>query len=681
MRCSDQSRQTSFVSLTGDPDRLLAGIELVSFDVFDTAVIRPLLKPTDLFRLIEPAVHRLLGNSGTDFVVERRAAERQARQESLAAGGTAEVTFERIYKTLAGRLDITRDCAQEIAALELAAEREVCRVNPVIRHFYRHCLERGCRVVFLSDMYLPTEAIAEILAQCGYDGHETVLVSAALGVSKGDGGLYRQALRRLGVAPDRWLHIGDNQRADVVQARAHGLRVAPYQPASCAVPSTHERRAARPWRNGAAAAAGDTVAFGLVSNRLQHPAAAVATDNRVAAWWEEFGYTVAGPLLAGFSEWVADQAEARRLDRLYFLARDGRLMQQAYELLMRNDPRVRPTRYLLISRRAANFAALTTLDGAALKFLTGTRRIRLEAAQFFERLGIDWRPHTEVFQACGFRDPHQLVASGRDRARLQRVFRSVADLILREAAQEREILVDYLAAAGLGPGTRVGLVDIGWNCTTQRSLAKILDVREQEIDMVGLYLGTYPRAAGLAALGTTHAGYLFECGRSRRAVRRIKEGIEVVELLFASGEGSIVRHDRDQAGQLVAIRDESDVDDHRTAVAGWLQQGALAYVADYGALRQRYPHLRIPRATAVMRLARLLQAPSRTQAEHLGEIMHCEGVGHRHTKQHIARPPAPRRLLMQPWRARQELRAAYWKAGCDARVAPWQRVLQRVVRW
>jgi HAD superfamily hydrolase (TIGR01549 family) len=50
-----------------------------------------------------------------------------------------------------------------------------------------------------------------------------VLVSGDLGVAKPDPGIFRTALRRLGVAPEQAVHVGDSLYADVGGANAAGL--------------------------------------------------------------------------------------------------------------------------------------------------------------------------------------------------------------------------------------------------------------------------------------------------------------------------------------------------------------------------------------------------------------------------------------------------------------------------
>lgn len=66
---------------------LIKNRKVVSFDIFDTLLIRPFLRPTDIFRYIE------IEYSIAGFAEERVFAERRAR----ATIGKREVTLDDIY--------------------------------------------------------------------------------------------------------------------------------------------------------------------------------------------------------------------------------------------------------------------------------------------------------------------------------------------------------------------------------------------------------------------------------------------------------------------------------------------------------------------------------------------------------------------------------------------------------
>lgn len=647
--------------------------EVVSFDVFDTSILRALARPEDLFSLMEPAVRRRLGVPSLDFATARCAAEQLARDRAWQKERLREVTLGEIYAMLAESLVLDPEQAQAIADLEIAAERDVCRQNPFIHEVYRWCLDRGKRVAFISDTYLPESVIAGLLHDAGYDRYEALLASSTSKRTKSTGELHAEARARLGGA-GRWLHIGDNIRSDIGMARKHGMSTWYYR--RCMDAYLDARHVSSVWQSTEPPSAARSVAQGLVANRVAGKRSADATQDD--GFWEELGYATVGPLLVGFTEWLIEQARLRRLDALYFLAREGLILQKAYDRLAgAADGAVTETHYLYGSRRALNIAAIERLSDEDIAFLSSGISV-LTAAQFVERAGVDWRLHQHAFRAAGFDGPHHEVRTGTDYANLRRLFADLEDPICANAREERQVLLDYLRAEGLAAGRRVGLVDVGWHGTMQRSLTNILRDTGEAPQIVGLYLGTHAFAPKLGLIDETyvHDGYLFRGGEPEVYRRLIWEGVEVVELLFAATEGTIVRIGRESDGQFRPVRATNDLEPYRVESVTRMQSGAMEFVEDYLALKSRFPELVLPRDAATAQLTRMLRHPTAAEARFIGDIPHGEGFGSIYSRRLLAFPHSLR-MLARPRTFRSILRNDYWHAGRDRRGSP----VQRAVYW
>ena len=84
----------------------IANHDLISFDVFDTLILRAIEKPTDVFALIKMKLLTtqvaLLNPDTIDAFPDLRAqAERLARETNHHRGGHGEVTFDEIYEAFA----------------------------------------------------------------------------------------------------------------------------------------------------------------------------------------------------------------------------------------------------------------------------------------------------------------------------------------------------------------------------------------------------------------------------------------------------------------------------------------------------------------------------------------------------------------------------------------------------
>jgi putative hydrolase of the HAD superfamily len=86
----------------------------------------------------------------------------------------------------------------------------------------------GVRVAVISNSEGMLEQLFGRLGILG--AFDLVVDSGILGVEKPDPRIFRVALDRFGVSPERTLHLGDNFSTDVLGARAAGIRVALVDP-------------------------------------------------------------------------------------------------------------------------------------------------------------------------------------------------------------------------------------------------------------------------------------------------------------------------------------------------------------------------------------------------------------------------------------------------------------------
>jgi predicted HAD superfamily hydrolase len=650
----------------------LSEADVVSFDVFDTSILRALARPEDLFLLMEPAVRRRLGRLSLDFAAARRTAERLARERVWEKERLPEVSLEEIYSALAESIELDPAQAREIIEMEIAAELDVCRQNPFIHELYRWCLDRGKRVAFISDTYLPETVIADILRDAGYGRYEVLLASSTSRRTKSSGELYSVARSRLG-AGSKWLHVGDNLDADIKMARTHGLSTWYYR--RCADAFLDGQHVADAWAP-ATASAGNSVAQGLVANRVAQDRAASAAMQQ--GFWEDLGYATAGPLLVGFAEWLIAQSKLRRLDALYFLAREGVIMQRVYDRLAAGEEgAATETHYLYGSRRVLNIAAIRQLNDDVMAFLCGGTSV-LTPAQFVERAGANWREHLDAFRAAGFDDPHKEVRTGTDYAGLRRLFAALEGPICANATEEREVLLEYLGAIGLTAGRNVGLVDVGWHGTMQRSLTNILRDAGPSPQIAGLYIGTFASALkhNLIDDSFPHDGYLFRGGEPDAYCRLIGEGVAVVELLFAAAEGTVIRIEREAGGGFRPVRATNDLEPNRIDGILGMHAGVMQFVEDYLTLKSHFPELALTRDAAVAQLKRLLRHPTAAEACNIGDIPHGEGFGAVYARRLLASPHSLW-MLARPKEFRAILNSDYWQAGRNRRSSP----IQRAVYW
>lgn len=157
----------------------------ISWDCFDTLISRHYHYPSSIFRIIA----ELTGDEY--FVEKRKQAERICADKSLFG----------IYEHLSGH----------DPGLELQIEKEY--TYPIIENFNR--INNGDIVV--SDMYLSSDQILEILRYHGLDKDVTVYSSYG---RKADGSIWNDICTKHNIE----YHIGDNLYSDIKQTRNNNLK-------------------------------------------------------------------------------------------------------------------------------------------------------------------------------------------------------------------------------------------------------------------------------------------------------------------------------------------------------------------------------------------------------------------------------------------------------------------------
>ena len=296
--------------------------DVISFDIFDTLIFRPVALPTDVFYMMGESLDLL------DFKNVRVWAEWNARMKCRQKNGHTEVSLQDIWENLEEDTGLN---AEEGMRLECETEEKLCYANPYMLQVWKRLQELEKRMIIVSDMYLPRSCIERILQKAGYTGAERIYISNEYGENKAGGDLFHRVIRDFSGA--RIVHIGDNPHSDQKMAKASGLDILPYQNVNKNVllyrPMDMSSMIGGAYR-------------GLVSNHLYNGSEKFSIDY-------EYGYVYGGLFVVGYCHFIHEYYEQHYLDQLLFLARDGDILRRVYQKLYPDDRTV----YVYWSRKAA----------------------------------------------------------------------------------------------------------------------------------------------------------------------------------------------------------------------------------------------------------------------------------------------------------------------------------------
>ena len=142
-------------------NNLIASIgqyDVISFDVFDTLIMRRTLFPSDIFKLVEYRVEKY---GVFNFFHKRLKAE----QIVFENNGYTDLTL--IYDELMNTVHMDSRLAETVKKCELNIEKEmVCPRQDVVDVLFA-AKTMGKTVIITSDMYLSEQDIAILLNRCG----------------------------------------------------------------------------------------------------------------------------------------------------------------------------------------------------------------------------------------------------------------------------------------------------------------------------------------------------------------------------------------------------------------------------------------------------------------------------------------------------------------------------------
>lgn len=339
---------------------------IISFDVFDSLIERPFLRPWDTFEFLSSIYNkRKKTNKYINFAHYRVSAEINALKRKKAKYPSySAVNLEEIYAELVALGLLAPEDAIEFLNLEIKLEKRFCTARHIGKYLFDFARRCGKRIVCISDMYLSSEVIRGILEENGFLGIDSVFVSADERVCKSDGRLFKRAYLKLGVAPNQICHIGDNYKTDILMAQSLGMKAIHITSASDIFMGKNST-----FYSGQSFGAifGDEFdAFGpmdyLGTRCLMGVAAKKVFNNPFEIFNCEsdfdsnpsiLGYYVLGTYVFSIANWLLIEARKQGYETIHFLARDGLVIKQAYDILAKNSKQPAPkSNYLHVSRKA-----------------------------------------------------------------------------------------------------------------------------------------------------------------------------------------------------------------------------------------------------------------------------------------------------------------------------------------
>lgn len=543
--------------------RLIEAYDIITFDIFDTLLMRRLLEPTDVFDLVERKLHR----EGIDIPFKKLRLDAEKRLDVKGQYPKIDEIYDEFGKSPNPEQNVihTNVKLEDIKQMEIETDRQMLLARQKMIDIFQYALQTGKRVYLLSDMYYSEDYLKQVLDSFGVYGYEEIWVSCDRQCAKADGSMYRSFLKHLVTAgilencssesKQRILHIGDNRYVDYDKACAAGvdayliynayelLQASSLQGILASVDTLEKRAILGTWM---ARIGNDPFALHESKGWFQ-----------VKNEWE-IGYYFVAPIVLEFTKWFAHIAESAGVDKILFPSRDGYLIQKVYNYLMRE--KAVSSVYFRTSRRAVTVAAIKNMDDIrciAKRAFQGTCSAFLRA-----RFGVEM----DAGDSRMDRNVREL-----DREDLEYLLKDYETRILSNSSEERAHYLAYLNEMGIHSQDKMLIFDFVAGGTVQYAMEKLLRTKLQ-----GVYFATMNLPNSMYDIDTDEIQAAYGNIESYKTDTNLGRHYLLMETVLVDGKDTLAYIDEN----LNAVYEYSA---QRTNVQNImnLQQGVLQYVKDY----------------------------------------------------------------------------------------------------
>ena len=309
--------------------KIIPEFDVISFDIFDTLLLRTYFTPSDLWKDME------IKEGALGFAEDRYKADRKLYALSRENG--REPIWDEVYAEIPQW--------KLLKEKELVYERMAICANPEMLDVWEKAGQLGKKRIITSDMYLPQSFLENILEVNGISGWDGFYLSNARQLKKRDGGLFKKIIEEQGYSATQILHIGDNEEADYSMPKSLGIVAylypkvidkflceCPFIRGFVKNPSDIEKRRLT-----------GCLAIGWHRFKCKHSK---------WSYWNRLGFLFAGTLGYIYMRFVGEEAKQRGITHLMMVARDCYILEKIFNMLY---PEIR-TDYFYASRISALLA-------------------------------------------------------------------------------------------------------------------------------------------------------------------------------------------------------------------------------------------------------------------------------------------------------------------------------------
>lgn len=513
--------------------RKIDSVDIVSFDIFDTLILRKVSEASDVFELVERKYNLENDDKISQFTKKRIKAEYNARINT----NDEEITLEDIYTEL-HKIDLSLNCAK-LKTLENDMEKSICFKNSDFDDIILYCREQNKKIIICSDMYLDKIVIEDILKNANIE-YDKLFLSSDLKVKKSTGRIFDYIIQKMNVSKGKMLHIGDNIKSDVLMPKKYYIKTHRY---------------------------GNEVKYDIKKLHYLNKSIECNLNNNSQIkedYYFNFGYKYLGPLIFGFCKFIDDNVLSNT--NAIFLAREGKIIMDCFKIYNENkkNNKINRINYMYVSRKSISSSLLKKFNNFDEMFKSQSLSQNETVNMFLNRFNL----LNPTIENLLLENNISLTSSVYEK-NVYNFLNNHFSLLVEGKEDKYNLLKSYLESFEIDENSII--VDIGWNGTMQDLLQEVLN--ENNLKINGYYLGVRANKKN-----RYKHGFLFD-GNNEEVEILTRSMTGFLEILFAADHGSTYSYEYINNPKPVLL--ENDISEDIIYLIKNIQNGAKKFIEDF----------------------------------------------------------------------------------------------------
>lgn len=526
-------------------------VKIVSFDIFDTLIKRNVRTPQDVFELLEKSF-----NNEFDKRVSIKELRIIAEKKANANTQSEDVSLKEVYHEFDEINDLEREWLYKH---EILIEKEICQINYKIKKVYDWCVNNNIEVIAISDMYLPYECIKEILLKSGYDKISHIYISSEKRLRKSTGNLFKLVLREYKIEPYQLLHIGDAYRGDYYMPKKLKIKTVLIKSDignTCFFNLDYIKQS-------------KDVEYGIINSFIKN------NEDNSFDYLEKIGYEVVGPILYGYCKWLSKKIKEDRIEKVFFLAREGYMLEKAFEIYDEDNVF---HKVIKVSRHATLVPLLfqeKSFGGIVHKITVPRGKYKLK--EFLQSCSINDIEIEEIVKKNGF-DLDDDINRMSD-CEKNSLYSCLEKYIKINSKEQYKFIREYLKQMNFMGN--IAVCDVGWHGTIQQALENIFP----ENSIKGFYIG---KKSYKTKNKSKAEAFLFDDSEFYEDIRDdIMSAPDLFELFFLSTDGT-TRGYKKVNNEIKVIQEKPDQTEENSKEIIKLQNASYKFIRDFSKVEKKF---------------------------------------------------------------------------------------------